>query len=670
MKKRYITLIVIASVLIIGLIGSLIAVNLHTEEIEGFKKIESEAEYENIFSGKNYEPYYGDKNIFLKILTLPVSLLDFDYLDAGPIYYNGMKSAPVYDEMVYDLAESESAVRTFNDSAKGAAVTMAGLADDADYSRTNVQVENVDEGDQLKTDGKFIYTITNDKVNVVDATNDKALKKVVTLSDGYIPEDLLLGNNKLAVIGRAANSYEDDTMIVIYSMPDFKIVKTLTIEGRYETSRLIGERLVVVTDKYEDYYDYPIYRIDNNDAVNLDYSKIFFNEKYHDYGMTYVASLDLSSLDNINVYGVSTYSDTVYASEKSLYLIKTTYGYDFNEDVTCLDAIKSILGYKGLFGIATYDEYDYSYGPKTKIVKLSFDDNNEISIKAHTLVKGQTVNQFSFDEKDEKLRLALYNTEDENSGFNNVTSVVVLDKSLNEIGRLGGLAEGERIYATRFIGDRLYLVTYKNMDPLFVIDLKDNNPKLLGELKIPGYSTYLHPYDDNHIIGIGVDTEVNIDRDAFGRVLSEWSTQTGLKMALFDVTDVANPKEISKVTIGDSNTTSDILENHKALLFSREKGLLAIPVRQYTYYRDEIKSYTDEEGATDNGFAVYNIDLVNGITLRGNVFHENIGNKWYKYSSNEVRGMYIKDDLFTISNDYIKVNKLDTLKEVSRFIFD
>ena len=123
---------------------------------------------------------------------------------------------------------------------------------------------------------------------------------------------------------------------------------------------------------------------------------------------------------------------------------------------------------------------------------------------------------------------------------------------MKKIGESDYVGEDENMYSSRFTGEKAYLVTYKNMDPLFVFDLSDpKNPKVLGELEIPGYSTYLHPYDENHIIGIGIQTEQRIIRDSQGNVLNTSTYVTGMKMALFDVSDVNSPKQISEVTIGD-----------------------------------------------------------------------------------------------------------------------
>ena len=144
------------------------------------------------------------------------------------------------------------------------------------------------------------------------------------------------------------------------------------------------------------------------------------------------------------------------------------------------------------------------------------------------------------------------------------------------------------------------------MDPLFVIDLSDETkPKVLGELHIPGYSTYLHPYDENHLIGIGMQTEEIVNRNSYGKVISTTSRIIGMKMALFDVSDVHNPIQISETVIGDSRTTSAILNNPKALLFSKEKNLIAIPVNNYS--EDfAINSSNDSHESMINSYRNYN----------------------------------------------------------------
>lgn len=231
------------------------------------------------------------------------------------------------------------------------------------------------------------------------------------------------------------------------------------------------------------------------------------------------------------------------------------------------------------------------------------------------------------------------------------------------------------MYSSRFIGNKVYFVTYKTMDPLFVMDLSDEtNPKVLGELKIPGYSTYLHPYDENHIIGIGMETKETVRRDYSGRVISTTAKIVGMKMALFDVSNVNTPIQISSVVIGDSRTTSAILTNPKALLFSKEKSLIAIPVNNYSddfeinasdSYSSLVNNYSKyNKPYIAEGYFVYNINIQDGFKLKGIITHEKEKNTYYNNTTKLLRGLYIDNNLYTVSETAIKVNDLDSLKQV------
>ena len=205
------------------------------------------------------------------------------------------------------------------------------------------------------------------------------------------------------------------------------------------------------------------------------------------------------------------------------------------------------------------------------------------------------------------------------------------------------------------------------MDPFFTIDLSDpHNPKILGELKIPGYSDYLHPFDEDHIIGVGKDT-----------VESEYGNfawYQGLKIALFDVSDFENPKEVSKILIGDRGTDSPALYDHKAFLFDKEKELLVIPVR-LCEISDEIKEqYDNYTGSmygefTFQGAYVYSLSIENGFEYKGRVTHlsdeDMLKSGYYAYwGSSILRSLYIDNVLYTISDGMVKMNNLETLDEI------
>ena len=173
-----------------------------------------------------------------------------------------------------------------------------------------------------------------------------------------------------------------------------------------------------------------------------------------------------------------------------------------------------------------------------------------------------------------------------------------------------------------------------------------------------------------------MQTEENIRRDSSGKVISSGARITGMKMALFDISNVSNPIEISNIIIGDSRTTSAILTNPKALLFSKEKELIAIPVNNYSddfeiAYSDStssvISSYTNNSKSyLSEGYLVYKINLENGFDLKGLITHDNAKTSYY-YNTNSrlLRGLYIDDNLFTVSETAVKVNKLDDLKQIS-----
>jgi uncharacterized secreted protein with C-terminal beta-propeller domain len=204
------------------------------------------------------------------------------------------------------------------------------------------------------------------------------------------------------------------------------------------------------------------------------------------------------------------------------------------------------------------------------------------------------------------------------------------------------------------MGDRMYMVTFVRMDPLFVVDLSDPTaPKVLGELEIPGYSDYLHPYDDSHIIGIGMETGEN-----------QWGgiSTTGVKLSLFDVSDVANPEEISKYVIGGNGAYSYALNEHKAFLFNRDKELLVIPAsvpegNEKDYWRD-----------VWHGAYVFRVNLDDGIVFRGRITHQEDVNEtgyWYSYQYDVKRSLYIDDVLYTLSEKTLRMNSLVNLEEVN-----
>ena len=287
---------------------------------------------------------------------------------------------------------------------------------------------------------------------------------------------------------------------------------------------------------------------------------------------------------------------------------------------------------------ATYGDNYEILSENTHILKVAL-DNGKFIFKAEVDIDGQINNQFSMDENGDTFRIATTTGNMWNIDENTSNSIYILNDNLEEIGRLTEFAKGEKIYSVRYVGDKAYVVTFKQTDPLFVIDLSNtSNPQILGELKIPGYSTYLHPYDETHLIGFGYDTKED----------GTQITTNGLKMVMFDVSDLNNPKELFKINIGDSKYTySELLSDHKALLFSKEKNIIAFPI----YSSSGKKSYTRA--------VIYEIDLEKGFILKGE-----IGNVTDKADEHIERIVFINDNYYTLSKSLVKVANMETLEIV------
>ncbi len=309
---------------------------------------------------------------------------------------------------------------------------------------------------------------------------------------------------------------------------------------------------------------------------------------------------------------------------------------------------------------------------RTIIHKIAV-DGLTIAYQGRGEVPGNVLNQFSMDEHNGYLRVAT--TVGEVWQGTSVNNIYVLDEDLAIVGKVEDLAKGERIYSARFILDRAYMVTFKNTDPLFVIDLSDPTaPTVLGELKIPGYSDYLHPYDETHLIGIGKESVDGSQVDGRG---TNFAYYQGLKLSLFDVSDVNNPIEVSKFNIGDRGTYSEALYDHKAFLFDKEKGLLVIPVSVYEVKREQYKDGLPPPEAygspTFEGAYVFDLNLQKGFVYQGRITHLNVSEQeqmlsqqyYYTYGAQIRRSLYIDNTLYTISERAVKANDLETLDEVN-----
>ena len=399
---------------------------------------------------------------------------------------------------------------------------------------------------------------------------------------------------------------------------------------------MIGSIVYVIANKYLNNVSKAYYSDSaiGKDKIIIDYNKINYLPDAIEPNYIMVASYNVEdNKKKVNINTILGSGNNIYSSDKNLY----------------------IAGNKST---------------NTIIYKFAY-ENNGVKFVAKGEIPGTLINQFSMDERRDYFRIATteynYSTvsekvtiEDNGSttskaspAQNKITNnLFIMDKDMKTVGKLQGLANGEKIYSVRFIGDRAYIVTFMLTDPLFVIDLNNpTSPKILGELKIPGFTNYLHPYDDTHLIGFGMDTTV-VNEGGIDRARPQ-----GMKIAIFDVSNVAKPVQ-QFMTIVGAGTYSEVLSNHKALLFSKDKNLLALPVSN---------SQQNSQGAY-----IYNIDLVNGIKLKGKISHIDETNSstmknymaYGKYSVDRI--LYIKDTLYTLSNGLIKANDISTLQEKSK----
>lgn len=662
----FLVLLVIISVSVILL--------CHKDDTEQLISIKSEDELEELYNGNNYNNSHDLKFLAKCLLTSPFSIFG-DYFRTSISYYS--ESDVISSPSIYNGKTATSNP----DSSSGS----------NDYSKTNVQVENVDEADITKTDGEYVYSLSETNVIITDVRDPKNIKIASKIESDMstIPSELILNGNKLIIIYETVsnspviiyNNYDygynssNNTVVKIYNINSKEnptLAKSYTLYEPYYTSRCIGNKLYVISsgalrkndDKIITYYSEDF----ANKEIGLENIKYIKDIKTRK--QTLISMIDLNNVSqNVKVNSYLMNIENAYVSENNIYLLDESYTNSYP-----VPTISSLFGLKGILGAldnmfkVSEDSY---YGMYTNIYKFNILNDGNIKYSAKAIEKGKTINQYSVDEYNNNLRIALCNSDG--------SRVVIFNNELKKIGESSNLAKGETMYSSRFIGNRVYLVTYRTMDPLYVIDLTNPAlPTVLGELKIPGYSTYLHPYDENHIIGIGMETKEIINRNINNDIISTYASIVGMKMALFDVSNVSKPVQISQTLIGDNRTTSAILTNPKALLFSKERSLIAIPVNNYSKdfsvnssenYDSIISSYTNESDSyISEGYLVYNINLKDGFKLKGTITHETTKDKtnnYYYYSSRLLRGLYINNNLFTVSEDMIKVNDLNTLNLIN-----
>ena len=606
---------------------------------------------------------------------------------------NGMqfKDEAQVEENVAMVPEWEAADTGHNQSiAEGSSSVGKTRADD--YSTTNVQVQGVDEADIVKTDGEYIYQVNRQGVIIIKAYPAYKMKIAGNISfyeENFIPQELYLHGDKLIVTGTSTNReilYNKKSLFAkpgldymgfglvktmvfdISDKADIKKIREIELDGSYISSRKTGSFLYIVVNKGIDPYlvlekgkgILPVYRdsLLKDEFIDIGYDKIYYFPDMTECSYLLIAALNVdSSEEPVKVSAYLGAGQNIYVSQENMYVALT--GYSPPKTVPDVDVKIQDTEDSARKDIITIMPRVNEF--RTVIYKFAL-SGDSVTYVSKGEVPGTILNQFSMDEYEENFRIAT--TLDgvwKNDSYTSSNNMYVLDKYLKIVGKIEDIAPGERIYSVRFMGKRAYMVTFRVVDPLFVIDLeKPSNPRILGALKIPGYSDYLHPYDDNHIIGFGKDT-VEVKGGAYYQ---------GLKIALFDVSDVSNPKQKFVEIIGDRGTDSELLRNHKALLFSKNKNLMAFPVTLMEV-GDGRKNELDYGRFTFQGAYVYNIDPEEGFKLKGRITHLSdedylkSGDWGYNEDRSVERILYIDDTLYTLSKELIKAHNLNSMKEIN-----
>ena len=528
-------------------------------------------------------------------------------------------------------------------AATGEVVTEAAVdsTGSVPHGTTNLQVADVDEGDIIKNDGKYLYIVNQpgsgfSDTNAFNIFDTETMKRVyrgkIELKDSEVLEkikensrlekyhsdlttdmyikDIYLDGDTLTAIC----TYNTKTYAVIYDITKRYApaeVRRFDQDGEYVSSRMVDGILYTVTDytvrgsSAQEVEKNAIPRV-NCDCIS--YSKCYMIDEDSTRYIV-VSAFDTrnpeSTPDAVSVLGEGF---EIYSTAENLYVYFTDYETE-NDDAVAKTIVNS-------FSI----------------------NGTEITHKATGSFKGSCLNQYSFDEYDGNLRVAACYYDYRKAV--DVSCVYVLNESLEIIGELTDISDDEQVKAVRFMGETGYVVTFRNTDPLFIIDFSNpEKPEITGELKIPGYSTYIHPIADGYLVGIGYDgTDENVNSNT-------------VKVSVFDVRDKTNPKETDTFVIKDAYSL--VNENPKAFFFYSERNMIGIPV---SHYRD---------GSTVK--SIHTLTIVDGkIKDSLGYIHRTDSSKGYNVTyygyhfASLFRGTYIGNLLYTVDNNEVIEHNLDT----------
>lgn len=552
---------------------------------------------------------------------------------AGTVPKGGMSLNEEYAESTVNEAAGDMPAGEA-DSASSDKKTSADDGDDTGYSKTNVRTQGVDEADVVKTDGKYIYALDrSNQIRIFDAKGEDS--KIVgfipaqefeggEISEIYIESNKLIAVGNAYVVGDSKHSYVSDmpwmtyvededsskydttasmevqTKIWIFDVKNPakpKQKKSFSQDGRYRNSRLVKGILYLFSTKR-----FPYYWIDKEKPE------------------TYVPRIDGKCVKNDSLR-VPKYVDAMeYTVMSSVALKKNSF----------LDK-KAFLGGTGQLYVSSDSIYFadnwYQKNNSFGVTKYSYKEG-KMKYVAETCVKGSVEDDYSMDEYKGNLRMVVTYI---NEKGQNENGVFIFDKKLKPLGEITGIAKTERVYSCRFLGDVAYFVTYRETDPLFAVDLSDaKKPRILGEIKLPGFSDYLHKINDHLLLGVGVSSDVD-------------NAIEGLKISLFDITDPMNVKEIHKCVL-QGIYADEALYNPNAIYFDEDNGVMGLPASDYS----------------KSSYYIFSIDEDKGITQTKQHIYE--GGNDYGNELSWMRGVRIAEDFYVVCEDKIAYYPYDMLK--------
>ena len=504
-------------------------------------------------------------------------------------------------------------------------VSTAATGDYVDYSRTNIQEAGVDEGDIIKTDGTWIYILKQDGSFSIVRANDGAPKVESTtklektgLSNREIREMYLDGDRLIIVEEGICTALEKDnelyrtstgyqTVLSVWDIADRtqpEQIGMLRQDGYYKDSRKNGDFVYLFTSYMpyiaETYEESTIVPRINGDEVA--YNQFYLPEKPASENYLIISSVDITKAEGVKDQKVRVAgADRFYVSTENIYV--TNENYNSGRDTVV-----------------------------TEIAKFHYKDGRITGVAAGS-VKGYLNDSFSLNEYDGTLRVVSTYYDETWEEWN---ALYILDEKLQQLSAIEDLAQGETIRSARFFGTTGYFVTFRQTDPLFSVDLSDpEDPKVLGELKISGFSSYLHFYGENLLLGIGYEADENT------------GSTTGLKLSMFDISDPTNVKEVSRAVL-PGMTWCPAIEDYKSILVDPDKNLIGF----YCDKRYFVYSYDETGGFTRELLCDFYGDEFLGVSDQAGQ-EQGTSEIAATVDYDNMRGLYIGDYLYLAGNDFV-----------------